>query len=159
MPSPLRSASLTAPGESRPEEKSPSDLRLVGAVLHDHAIEPLVSVDEIGLAVAGQIGHRKRHGLVGLVVGAERAVAVTLQDEQITIDVADQEIGYSVFIDVGYRQAGRLGACVIGHGLGETFAAVAEVDAHCLTGDDGQIRDLIAIEVGHANDLDRVPGR
>ena len=102
---------------------------LAGAVLDDHAIEPLVGVDEVGLAVAGQIGHGQRHRLVGLAIGAEGAVAVALQDEQIAVSVADQEIGYSVAIDVGDRQAGGLEPRIVAHGLLETSLAVAQHDA------------------------------
>ena len=86
---------------------------LAGAVLDDHAIEPLVGVDEVGLAVAGQIGHRQRHVLVGLAIGAEGAVAVALQDEQIAVRVADQEVGDAVAIDIGDRQAVGLGPRVV----------------------------------------------
>ena len=108
MPSPFRSASATAPGLSRPVAWSPQHGGLAGAVLDDHAIEPLVGVDEVGLAVAGQIGHGQRHGLVGLAIGAEGAVAVALQDEQVAVGVADQEVGDAVAIDVGDGQAGGL---------------------------------------------------
>ena len=130
MPSPFRSASLTAPGESRPEAWSPSTVVWLGAVLDDHAIEPLVGVDEVGLAVAGEVGHGQRHRLVGLAIGAEGAVAVALEDEHVAVSVADQEVGHAVAIDVGDRQAGGLGAGVVAHGRLETSLAVAQQDAH-----------------------------
>ena len=110
MPLPFRSASATAPGASRPVDWSPSTVVWLVPYCDDHAIETLVGVDEVGLAVAGQIGHRQRHVLVGLAIGAEGAVAVALQDEQIAVRVADQEVGHAVAIDVGDRQAGGVEA-------------------------------------------------
>ena len=126
MPSPFRSASLTAPGESRPVAWSPSTVVWPAAVLDDHAIEPLVGVDEVGLAVAGEVGHGQRDGLVGLAIGPEGAVAVAQEDQHIAVGVADQEVGHAVAVDVGDRQAGGLGPGVVGDRRLEAALAVAQ---------------------------------
>ena len=147
MPSPLRSASLTAPGESRPSERSPRTWSaLVAAVLDDDAIEPLVGVDEVGLAVAGEVGHGQGDGLVGLAVGPEGAVAVAQQDQHVAEEVADQQVGDAVAVDVGeVRPAASAATSVAmrtsarhGHRRGRRMPRI---------GEDGDVGHAVVIEV------------
>ena len=85
MPSPFRSASLTAPGSSRPVDLIGQHGRIAGAVVDDDAVETLVGVDDVLRAIAGQVGHGQLDGLVGLVVGLEGAVAVAQQHQHVAV--------------------------------------------------------------------------
>ena len=72
------------------------DGRIAGAVIDDHAIEPLVGVDDVLRAVAGEVGHGQLDGLVGLVVGLEGAVAVAQQHQDVAVGVADEQVELAV---------------------------------------------------------------
>ena len=134
------------------------DGRIAGAVIDDHAIEPLVGVDDVLRAVAGEVGHGQLDGLVGLVVGLERAVAVAQQHQDIAVGVADEQVELAVAVDVGDGQAVGFGRHRVGGRRQEAPLAVAEVDAHAVGGQDGQVVDAVAGEVGHADDLGRALG-
>ena len=69
---------------------------VAGAVVDDHAIEPLVGVDDVLRAVAREVGDGQLDGLVGLVVGREGAVAVAEQDQHVAVGVADQQVELAV---------------------------------------------------------------
>ncbi len=69
---------------------------MLGSVIDDHAIEPLVGVDDILGAIPGEVGDGQLDGLVGFVVGREGTVAIAEQDQDIAVGVADQQIELAI---------------------------------------------------------------
>ena len=57
------------------------------------------------------------------------------------------------FPTIGDGQAGRIGAGVVGRRQAEATLAVAEIDAHAIGREHGQVGNAVAVEVGDANDL------
>ena len=112
MPSPLRSASCDGAGGEQAGGAVAQRGRLPPAVIDDDAVEALVGVDDVLGAVAREVGHGQRHGLVGLAIGLEGAVAVAQQHQDIAERVADEQVGLAVVVDVGDGQAGGVGAGV-----------------------------------------------
>ena len=158
MPSPFRSASTTAPGASRPLERSATVCRLAAGVIDDDPVEPLVGEDEVGRGAAvGQ--DRQRHVLVGAVIGLERAVAVAQEHQEIAVGVADEQVGLAVVVDVGDGQAGGIGSGGDGERIGqEASLAIAAIDGHAAGAQDDRVRDAVAFEVGD-EDRDGRAGR
>ena len=118
MPSPLRSASCTAPGASRPVERLPTTVCLAPAVIDDDAVQALVGEDEV-LGAVTEIGHGQRDVLVGSLVRLERAVAVAQQHQHVAELVADQQIELAVAVDIGDGQARGVVAGIEGPGRAE----------------------------------------
>ena len=129
-----------------------------GAVDDRDLVERLVGEDEVGDAVAGEVGDGQGDGRLDRLEGPEGAVAVADEDQHVAIGVADQEVELAVAQEVGDGQAGGIGAGVVGHRGREAALAVAQVDAHAVGGEDGQVGDAVAGEVGHADDLRRGSG-
>ena len=133
-------------------------LELPGAVVDDHAIEPLVGVDDVLGAIAGEVGHGQLDGLVGLVVRLEGAVAVAQQHQHVAVGVADQEVELAVAGEIGDGQPVGFRRHRVGGRRQEAPLAVAEVDAHAGSGEHGQVVDAVAGEVAHADDLGGAAG-
>ena len=123
-------------------------------VIDDHAVEALVGVDDILGAIPREVGHGQLDGLVSLVVGLERAIAVAQQHQDIAIGIADQA-GRVCRLPVRSARVSPvgLGADRVGDRRQEATLAVAEIDAHATRGENGQVVDSVAVEVGHADDL------
>ena len=135
------------------------DGRIAGAVIDDHAIEALVGVDDVLGAVAGQVGHGQLDGLVGLVVGLERAVAVAQQHQDVAVGVADEQVELAVAVDVGDGQAVGFGPAP------RKWSAAGSPPGRCRDRCSTHRRsrtarsvDAVAVEVGHADDLGRARG-
>ena len=112
------SASLTAPGASRPLDWLAMTWVLVGlwlggAVFDRDPVERLVGEDEVGDAVAGQVGDGQGDGRLDRLEGSERAVAVAHQDQHVAFGVADQKVEAAVAGHIGDGQAGGIGAGVV----------------------------------------------
>ena len=104
MPSPFRSASVDGAGVEQAGGLIGQHGRIAGAVVDDHAVEPLVGVDDVLGAVAGEVGHGQLDGLVGLVVGLEGAVAVAQQHQDVAVGIADEQVELAVAREVGDGQ-------------------------------------------------------
>ncbi len=149
MPSPFRSASRTAPGASTPVAWLPMTWGLVefwlgGAVDDRDLVERLVGEDEVEDAVAGEVGDGQGDGRLDRLEGAEGAVAVADEDQHVAVGVADQEVELAVAQEVGDGQPGGIDAGVVGHRGREAALAVAQIDAHAVGGEDGQVGDAVA---------------
>ena len=90
------------PGASRPVDWLPmtwgwSTFWLVGRRRPD-LVERLVGVDEVGDAVAGEVGDGQGDGRLDRLEGLEGAVAVAEQDQHVAVGVADQEVELAVAV-------------------------------------------------------------
>ena len=92
------------------------------------------------------------------MVGLERAVAVAHQDQHVAVGIAHEQVELAVARQVGDGQpVGFRGHGVRGRRQ-EAALAVAEVDAQPVRGENGQVVDAVAGEVGHADDRAGRPG-
>ena len=96
-----------------------SEGAVAGAQAHSHVPGHVVGIDQVGDAVAGEVGHRHAGGpgetwaLIGGVDcrRLERAIAVAQQHpDRVVGVVGEDQVGYTVPVDVRHRQVARAGA-------------------------------------------------
>ena len=131
LPSPLRSATATAPGAWRPWLRPWTKLWVSPYWIESWSIDVLLRTNS-GLAVAVEIADGQADGLVGPLVRLERAVAVAQDDQQVALVVADQQVGDAVAVDVAHGQAGRVVAGVDPGHRDEAPLAVVQEDRDIL---------------------------
>ncbi len=124
---------------------------LAAAVIDDYAIEPLVGVDNVLRAVAGEVRHGERDRLIRRLVGLERPVAAAQQDQQVAMGVTDEEVEVAVAIQIGGRQAGGIRSDIVGNRRQEAALAIAEEDTQPLGTENCQIAGAIPIEVANTD--------
>ena len=73
-------------------------------------VERLVGEDEVGDAVAGEVGHGQGDGRLDRLEGAEGAVAVAHEDQHVAFGVADQQVELAVAVD-SRRRSSRWDRC------------------------------------------------
>ena len=154
IPSPFRSASVTAPGASRPEERSPSGVFARPVILDGDTVEPWFAEDD----VLGSLPVRSataRSVLVRPPVGLEGAIALAQQGQDVAVGGADEQVRLAVAVDVGDRKSGRIGPDIDRGLLHEPTPPVTEMDRHSVEAEQGEVGDAVEGEVGGAND----PGR
>ena len=145
MPSPFRSASVTAPGSRMPCDRSARVAARGTAGLDRDDVVALLGKCE-GLLTVRAEGHGQGDLLVDVAGRCEVSRPVAQQHEHVAVAVSDEQVGMAV--QVSDAQAGRVWAHAVGRRLGETAAAVAEVDAHTVRPEQGEVTDAVAVEVG-----------
>ncbi len=128
---------------------------IAGAVVNDHAVETLIGVNDVLRAVASQVGDGQFDRLICLAVGREGAIAVAEKYQDITINIADQDVELAVVRQVNEAQPIRFRGHRVSRRGQESPLTIAQEDAHPVGGEHSQVFEAIACENAHSDDLGR----